>query len=503
MNLHARLAGAACGVLLVAAMAPAALANMLPWSALKGKTVLFVTGQTPAGAPNDDSRVAKHLANLGLIVKRVDDSTPASAGRGTNLIVISSTANANVLGEKFADSTIPIFTWNTLDYPNLGMTGVVRHRDFGVINPRQDYADSFTILYGYLANITSDISRSLHVLHPHMFGTLYLEPGTAGWGRPGPGGTVITDFDGNPHEAGVFTYERGASLADGQVARARRVGFYLANGNFHLLTAVYGPAAKDPHVRKWAIGLKLFDAALRWALSPPNAVPSYDPAALRAHLRQAAHGKTILFVERVHGGEGRKADAQMVSYLRALGFTVDIADQTDPQTRARGKNLVIISSSCSKYKLAGKYADVAVPVLALEGLDADALHLAGRHRYVDYGEHGEERESDDPPDDFLDIVGSWNPMAAGLPAGLVQFAQHPGVVKWASPGPNAIVVATLPNSPSQSAIFGYYKGAPMADGFVAPARRALMGLDNPTFDDLTVKGKALFDAMVLWSISGS
>ncbi|TAN06608.1 MAG: hypothetical protein EPN38_07960 [Rhodanobacteraceae bacterium] len=447
--------------------------------------------------------MAKHLASLGLTVKQVGDTVPVSATRGSDLIVISSTANAHILGDKFADSKVPIFTWDTFDYPNLGMTGPVLHKDFGVINPRQDYADSFMILYGYLANITSDISRSLHVLHPHMFGTLYLEPGTAGWGRPGPGGTVITDFDGNPHEAGVFTYERGASLADGQVARAKRVGFYLANGNFHLLTAVYGPAAKDPHLRKWAIGLKLFDTALRWALSPSAPIPRYDPAALRARLRQAAAGKKILFVERVHGGEGRKADAQMVSYLRGLGFGVDIADQMDPQTRAHGKNLVIISSTCSKYKLAGKYADAPVPVLALEGLDADALHLVGRHRYVDYGEYGEERESDDPPDDFLDIVGSWSPMAAGLPAGLVQFAQHPSVVKWASPGPNAIVIATLPNAPSQSAIFGYPKGAPMVDGFIAPARRALMGLDNPTFSYLTPQGKALFDAIVLWSISGS
>jgi hypothetical protein len=41
----------------------------------------------------------------------------------------------------------------------------------------------------------------------------------------------------------------------------------------------------------------------------------------------------------------------------------------------------------------------------------------------------------------------------------------------------------------------------MADGFVAPARRALLPLDNPTYDDLTDQGKALFDAVVLWAIS--
>ena len=32
---------------------------------------------------------------------------------------------------------------------------------------------------------------------------------------------------------------------------------------------------------------------------------------------------------------------------------------------------------------------------------------------------------------------------------------------------------------------------------------ALLPLDNPTYDDLTVQGKTLFDAVVLWALSGS
>ena len=42
----------------------------------------------------------------------------------------------------------------------------------------------------------------------------------------------------------------------------------------------------------------------------------------------------------------------------------------------------------------------------------------------------------------------------------------------------------------------------MAGGFVAPARRALLPLDNPTYDDLTPQGSALFDAVVLWTLGG-
>lgn len=485
----------------LALCAPSAGAVMLPSSALHGKTVLMVTGATEPGEPNDDALVRQHLESLGFKVRTVDDKAPGSSARGASLIVISSTADANRLGDRYADVAVPIFTWNAFDYPNLGMTSPELHRDFGVVDPVQHFADSFMILYGYGAGTTSEIGRAVG-LKPQLFGTLYLEPGHAGWGRPGPGATVVADYDGSPDMAAVFAYERNASMLQRRVAPARRVGFFLGDGNFHLLTDVHGPAARDPQMRSWAIGLKLFDAALRWAVSPPAPVAPYDPAVLDARLGKAAHGKRVLYVERVNGGEGREADDHIVAHLRSLGFQVEVADQTEPQSRADGKNLVFISSTCSKYKLANKYVDVAVPVISMEGLDADALHLAGRHRYVDYGEHGEEHESDDPPEDYLDIVGAGSPMAAGLPPGLVQFSQHPGVLKWARPTPDAVVIATLPNAPDQRAIFGYPKGSVMADGFVAPARRAQLPLDNPTYDDLTAQGHALFDAVVLWSIGG-
>ena len=496
-----RLRPARALVLLAAAVlaSSGARAALAPWSALQGKTVLFVTGGANSPEPNDDTRVSEHLRELGFTVHTVDASAPQAAAEGASLIVLSSTADADALGGKYADSLVPIFTWNTYDYPNLGLTGPVLHRDFEVIDPTQHYADSFAVLYAYGANLTSEISRAVG-LRPQLFGTLYLEPETAGWGRPGPGGTVIADFKGKRSHAAVFTYERDASLADDRAAPARRVGFYLGNDDFHLLTAAYGPAANDPNMRRWAIGLKLFDTALRWAASPPPPLPAYDPAALDAAIRRVAHGRKVLFVERVNASEGKEADEHIVAHLRSLGFRVTIADQSDPETRARGQDLVIVSGTCSKWKLANKYADVPIPLISLEGLMSDTLHFAGYDRYVDYGEHGEEHESDDPPENYLDIVGAWSPMAAGLKPGLVKFATDPGVLKWARPLPDAIVIAILPKEPQECAIFGYPRGAHMAGGFIAPARRALLPFDNPTYDQLTPQGSALFDAVVLWSI---
>lgn len=489
-----------CAALAVMTL-PAAHATLATWSTLKGKTVVFVTGGADSPMPNDDALVMRHLQRLGFIVHPVDAAAPASTADGAILIVLSSTADAHVLGDKYAGTQVPVFTWNTYDYPNLGLTGPALHQDFEVIDPVQHYADSFAVLYGYGANVTSEISRAVG-LKAQLFGTLYLEPETAGWGRAGPGGTVIADFGGMRDHAAVFTYEREASLADGRAAPARRVGFYLGDDDFHLLTAAYGPAAQDPNTRGWAIGLKLFDTALRWAASPPPPVPGYDPVGLAATLRRAADGKKVLFVERVDASEGAEADAHIVAHLRSLGFTVTIADQSDPETRARGQDLVIISGTCSKWKLANRYADVAIPVISLEGLMSDAMHFSGFDRYVDYGEHGEERESDDPAENYLDIVGAWSPMAAGLKPGLVRFATNPGVLKWARPLPDAIVIATLPNEPHECAIFGYPKGARMAGGFIAPARRSLLPLDNPTYDELTPQGSALFDAVVRWTLGG-
>ena len=477
-------------------------ASLLPWSTLQGRSVVLVTGRHDASVPNDDALVRAHLQALGLRVTTVTDAAPAMEAAGASLIVISSTADANVLGDKYARTPVPVFTWDTHDYPNLGLTGPRLHHDYDVVDPVQHFAESFSVLYGYGANSTSQLSRAAG-LKPQLFGTLYLEPATVGWGHPGPGGRVIVDFNGTPRQAGVFTYERDATLADGRTAPARRVGFYLSDANFHLLTAVHGPAARDPQLRDWYRGLALFDAAIRWALSPPPPLPIYDPAALQARIARIAHGRKILFVERINAGEGRHADAAIVAHLQQLGFDVVIADQMAPQSRADGMNLVIISSTCSKYKLANKYVDVKAPLISLEGLLSDTLHFAGRDRYADYGEHGEEKESEDPPTRYLDIVGAWSPMAAGLPPGPVQVTGHAGVLKWARPTADAIVIATLPGEAYQRAIFGYPAGATMADGFVAPARRALLPLDNPTYDDLTVQGKALFDAVVLWALGGS
>jgi hypothetical protein len=475
--------------------------HILSAAQLRGKKILIIAGEPEKDHPSDDLLIKKHLEEQGYVVTiGTEDSEPSKAA-GEDLVLLSSTANPRKISDKYADSSIPVFTWNTVAYPDMKMTGPERHVDFETLDPVQDYARAFTMLYGYFPNVTEPIVRELAIPRSQMFGTLYLQPQAFGWAKPAPSAEIVVNVEGEPTHAGVFTYEKGATMYNGFVAPARRVGFYLQDATFHHLTAVHGEAETDPNLAQWWVGLKLFDASIRWALSAPAVPDAYDPAALKSKLAAAAKGKKLLFVRRVNTPEGEESDDHIAEHFNELGFIVTQVDQTQPDTMADGQDVVVLSATNSKYKLSNKYRDVKIPLLCLEGLSADTLKMANRHRFVDYGEHGEAKESEDPPEAYLEIVGSYHSMAAGLKPGYVKYLKEADVLKWAMPLPSATIIATLPNSSHERAIFGYEKGAAMADEFVAPARRTMIPVDNPAFDDLTEQGHALFDAVVLWTIS--
>lgn len=475
--------------------------HVLSASQLRGKKILIIAGEAEKDHPNDDLLVKKHLEQQGYVVTMGTEDDDAAKAAGEDLIILSSTADPREIASRYADSAIPVFTWNTVDYPDMKMTGPERHADFETIDPVQDYARAFTMLYGYFPNVTNPIVSELAIPRSQMFGTLYLLPQAFGWAKPAPAANIVVNVEGETTHAGVFTYEKGATMYGGFVAPSRRVGFYLQDATFHYLTDIHGNAENDSNLAQWWVGLKLFDASIRWALSPPAVPDPYDPAALKSRLAAAARGKKLLFVRRLDTPEGEESDDHIAAHLREVGFIVTEADQSQPDTMADGQDVVVLSATNSKYKMSNKYRDVKIPLLCLEGLSADTLKMANRHRYADYGEHGEARESEDPPEAYLEIVGSYHPIAAGLKPGYVKYLKEADVLKWAMPLPSATIIATLPNSFHERAIFGYEKGAAMADEYVAPARRTMLPVDNPAFDDLTEQGHALFDAAVLWTIS--
>src|ERR1700745_3699139 len=110
---------------------------------IKGKKILFVVGEPEKGEKNDDLLVKKHLEEQGYVVTFAKEDDPASAANGQDLVMLSSTADPREIADKYADTAVPVFTWNTVDYPDMKMTGPERHVDFETIDPVQDYARSF------------------------------------------------------------------------------------------------------------------------------------------------------------------------------------------------------------------------------------------------------------------------------------------------------------------------------------------------------------------------
>jgi hypothetical protein len=498
MFTHNRIAAASLALCFAIAPIVSAQQILTPAQA-RGKKILLVVGEPEKGETNDDGVVEKHLTALGYVVSKATEADPVSKATGQDLVILSSTADPREIADKYADTSIPVMTWNTVDFPDMKLTGPERHVDFETLDPAQDYARTFSMLYGYFPNAKNPIVAEFHG-KVQMFGTGYLLPMQYGWGKPAAGAEIVANSEGDPTHASVFTYEKGATMYNGFVAPARRVGYYLQDATFHYLTEVHGPAEKDPDLVDWWVGAKLFDATVRWALTPPIAPAPYDPAATKASLAKVAKGRKVLFVRRLDTPEGGESDDHIVEHFKEVGFVVKEVDQTAPQTSADGMDFVVISATNSKYKTSMKYRDFKGPLLCLEGLMADTFKMAGRRRYLDYGEHGEAKESEDPRESYLEIVNSTHPMAAGLKNGYVKFIKEPDVLKWAMPMPSAIIIATLPNSFHERAIFGYEKGAAMADEFIAPGRRTMFPIDNPAFDDLTEQGHALFDAALLWTI---
>src|SRR5215469_13933565 len=87
----------------------------------RGKRILFVCGEAEKDHPNDDLLIKKHLEDQGYIVTvgKEDDEAVSS---GQDLILISSTADPRDIAGKYAASSIPVFTWNTVDYPDMHLT---------------------------------------------------------------------------------------------------------------------------------------------------------------------------------------------------------------------------------------------------------------------------------------------------------------------------------------------------------------------------------------------
>ena len=474
-------------------------AELPEFSDLQGRSVELIVGAHRDSRQSDDAVIAEYLQSLGLRVRVVDDNEVPTPPE-TDLVVISSTANARELSDFLREAPVPVLTWNAYMYPRLAMTGPELHKDFSVVRESVAHNLNHASFYSLCTNSMHPIAQAAGLRDGMFLAFMFAGETDMNWGRPTAGADVIAISVGEPGHAAAFVYEKGALMFGDFAAPARRAGILLGDDSFRLLSYARGPAAKDPKQNAWYGGRPLFDAVLRWSLDEPIA-QKRTTAELRSALSVQARGKRVLFLRRQNlpWPDGERSDRAHLEFLHALGFVVDAVDQTEPERDTGPYDLIIVSATTNKYKFGRKYAEAKRPVILLEGKSVDAMNMAGPRRWTDYGTN-DDKHSLYPAEAYVKVVRPFHAMAGGLSVGTVRMYERPGLITWSIPAPGATIVATIPDQPQSAAIYGYEKGVAMANGLPAPARRALFPVDFNRFHELSSDGLALYRGVLLWSL---
>lgn len=186
-----------------------------------------------------DEKVKAHLDSLGYKVTFADQSAEVPKAHAYDLIIISSTVGSQDFEGKYKDVETPILSWENDILDDLRFTGRNKDVDFGEVTKEH---------YIWIVNAPHPLAAGL----PAGINSVYRKDQPMGWGKPGLGASIIATIPGQPDKAIIFGYEKGATMDYDFIAPARRVAFFLDNTTFPLL--------KEN-------GLKLFDAAVNWAIS--------------------------------------------------------------------------------------------------------------------------------------------------------------------------------------------------------------------------------------------
>jgi hypothetical protein len=188
-----------------------------------------------------DLTMKSRLEAKGLVVDmRVDGLSKVEDAAGKAIVVISSSINRTNLFDgakpRFKDIPVPTIVMKdgTIEVMGLG-TGSAGGFSTGVGETQITIvAPADALAAGLMGNVT-----------------VYTKGDRLIWGQPGPAARKIATIVGQPNQVAIFAYPAGAMMVGGNVAPAKRMSFFIhRNTN-------YSPD-----------GVKLFDAAVTWLLSP-------------------------------------------------------------------------------------------------------------------------------------------------------------------------------------------------------------------------------------------
>jgi hypothetical protein len=192
---------------------------------------LFVAGSTTLNST--DTAVKTRLEALNFAVTVKDHATVTTAdATGKAIVVISSTVTPATVGTKFRTVAVPVVTWESGLYANMGMTGSTNQDNGTKTNQTQ-----------------VSITNSSHPLSAAFPGTVVMtsSSATVNWGKPNANGVTVSTVPGDAAKPTIFAYESGAVMP-GLTAPARRVGLFMSDTS-----------------SLSADGTSLVDAAILWA----------------------------------------------------------------------------------------------------------------------------------------------------------------------------------------------------------------------------------------------
>ena len=201
--------------------------------------------------------------------------------------------------------------------------------------------------------------------------------------------------------------------------------------------------------------------------------------------------KSIVMVVQLNG-PNLATDQRIAARLDARGYAVQLVDQDFRPELARDASLIVISSTVSSKDVLPGWRTLPVPLVTWENDLLDDLGMSGKRHDVDFGETEKER--------YLWLVNAPHPIAAGLPAGVVNVYGKQAAMSWGKPGLGASIIASVYGQPEKAAIFAYETGATMDYETLAPARRVMFFMSNDSFANLSQQGQQLFDAAIDWAI---
>lgn len=203
--------------------------------------------------------------------------------------------------------------------------------------------------------------------------------------------------------------------------------------------------------------------------------------------KSQSNGKSVLFIGQEGGGDG----IVIKRFKEKHGMNVTVLSDKEVTTeKANGFSLIFVSESVNSGKIKDKFVDIPVPVIY------DEPQISGDTGMTDVDMNGKLEGGNAAK--TIQIRNSQHALAAGLQNNVDVYKDN-GKMSWATPGKEAIVVATVPNDEMKATIFAYEKGATNVKGKTVAAREVFFYLMTGEEINQTDDGWKLFDAAVRWA----